>query len=59
MTDGLILPLVVLGGVGDTDGLTGAGVSWVVWYGHCRSRVLNCAMERSKNLRGKEMVVGV
>lgn len=59
MTGGLTLPLVVLGGVGDTVGVTGAGGSGVDWCGHCKSKVLYSAMERSQNLRGKEMVVGV
>lgn len=50
---------VVLGGVGETGRVTGAGISGVLLYGHCRSRVLYCAMDKSQNLRGKEMVVGV
>lgn len=58
-TEELILPCVVLGGVVDADGITGAGVLGIVEYGHCRSRVLYCAIERSQNLRDREMVVGV
>ena len=50
---------VVLAWVGEIGGLTGAGVSGVLSYGHSRSRVLYSATERSQNLRGKEIVVGV
>lgn len=57
--DGPIPSLVVLGGVGVGSGASVAGLSEGLWNGHCRSTVLYCAMEKSQNRRGKEMVVGV
>lgn len=50
---------VVLGGVGETGGVSGAGVSGVLSYGHRSSTVRYCATDRSQNLSGKEMVAGV
>lgn len=44
-TDGAGLPLVLLGGVGKVHG---AAVAGVLWYGHCKSRVLFCQVEKSQ-----------
>lgn len=51
------LTWVVLGGLGDTATVTGAGVSWAVWCGHCKSKTLYSPTERSQYLRSKESVV--
>lgn len=58
-TDGTIGPLMTLGGLGETDWEGGVGITGMPSYVHRGSTVLYCATERSQNLRGKEMVVGV
>lgn len=50
---------MMLGGLRKTGRFNGAVISEGLSYEHCGSTVLYCAVDRSQNLKNKEMVLEV